>query len=128
MIEYGEPTMPTRACDLLAARAEEILGAHQQRIYVRTDRFFLLLLPMQWVATTLLALWWSPAMWDGAASSLHPHVALAFGMGGLSISLPGRRRGTTGRRCCRCRAASTRWTTSARSRPKRLKIRWCENI
>jgi hypothetical protein len=49
---------------------------------------FVYLLLAQWAAAVGAALWLSPQTWDGARSSIHPHVWWAVAMGGLAYSLP----------------------------------------
>jgi two-component system sensor histidine kinase/response regulator len=72
----------------LEARGNEILREHQLRIYRRTDRMFAILLVVQWVATIVAALGLTSRSWDGANSSLHPHVVLAIAFGGVVCALP----------------------------------------
>ncbi|MEX0716969.1 MAG: ATP-binding protein [Planctomycetaceae bacterium] len=72
----------------LAARAETLLEAHQQRIYRRTDRMFAVLMLLQWAAAIIGAVWLSPRTWTGSASSVHPHVWLAVFFGGALCALP----------------------------------------
>jgi signal transduction histidine kinase len=70
------------------ARADELLREHQHRLYVRTDRMFVVLLIFQWVAGILAALWISPRAWVEASSHIHPHVWAAVVLAGVLNSLP----------------------------------------
>src|SRR5947209_1509704 len=72
----------------LAARTDAILRSRQQEIYRRMDRMFALLMPLQWAAAVIGALWLSPRAWSGAQSSVHPHVWMAVFLGGALCSLP----------------------------------------
>ncbi len=72
----------------IAAREDAFLSNHQQQIYRRTDRMFAVLMPLQWLAAVAGAFWLSPRTWDGAHSSVHPHVWLAIFFGGGLCSLP----------------------------------------
>src|SRR5690349_18337844 len=54
----------------------------------RTDRMFAVLMGMQWAAAIAMACIVSPRSWDGARSSVHPHVWTAIILGGLLSSFP----------------------------------------
>jgi PAS domain S-box-containing protein len=68
---------------LPARSAEQIFASSLRQLCVDTDRVFALLMPVQWLIGIALALWLSPRTWDGAASSVHPHVWSAAVLGGL---------------------------------------------
>ncbi|MCM3873941.1 MAG: response regulator [Pyrinomonadaceae bacterium] len=68
--------------------AKQQLREHQQTIYVRTDRMFVKLMVLQWVAGVILASWISPRSWVGAESQTHPHVWAALFLGGAITLLP----------------------------------------
>ena len=70
------------------ARVHELVTGFRAVIYRRTDQMFAGLLLFQWLAMIALALWVSPLTWAGSASSTHPHVWAAVGLGGLVASLP----------------------------------------
>ena len=72
----------------VSARAAELNAAHQDEICRRTDRLFVWLMGLQWVAGLLAALWISPRTWSGAMSQAHLHVWAAFALGGAICSLP----------------------------------------
>jgi PAS domain S-box-containing protein len=69
------------------ARAGRLFETHRLALYRRTDRLFAALMPFQWLAAVLAALWISPRTWAGAASSTHPHVWAAVLLGG-AITFP----------------------------------------
>jgi two-component system, sensor histidine kinase and response regulator len=69
-------------------RAEELLEAHQNRIYAQTSRLFAILMTVQWVAGIAAALWISPRTWAGTASSIHIHLWAALFLGGGITALP----------------------------------------
>jgi CheY-like chemotaxis protein len=69
-------------------RTDELFREHQQRIYIRTDRMFAVLLVFQWVAGIAAAVWISPRAWVVAESHVHPHVWAAVALAGLINSLP----------------------------------------
>jgi hypothetical protein len=77
-----------RECDRLAARADEIFCDFQQGIYRRTDRLSAMLLAVEWLVLVAIALCRSPYTWDGAQASIHPHVLMAIGIGGIVCGLP----------------------------------------
>jgi two-component system sensor histidine kinase/response regulator len=70
------------------ARVEELAQQSRTAVWRRTDRVFVGLLLVQWVAGIGLALWVSPLTWAGAESRTHPHVWTALFLGLAIISLP----------------------------------------
>lgn len=72
----------------LETRASEIFRANEGRVHRRTDRLILRLLFLEWAACVALAVFVTPLTWAGRQASLHPHLALAIGMGGLLTVLP----------------------------------------
>ncbi|MEX0676924.1 MAG: response regulator [Pirellulales bacterium] len=72
----------------VGARADELFREHQHRLFVRTDRMFVILLLFQWVAGVGAAIWISPRAWEGASSYVHPHVWTAIVLAGILNSLP----------------------------------------
>jgi two-component system sensor histidine kinase/response regulator len=71
---------------LESARADELFRAHQERVYKKTDRVFVQLMTVQWLAGILFALWVSPRAWAGPSSQIHVHVwAAVFLGGGITI-------------------------------------------
>jgi signal transduction histidine kinase len=79
---------PIAAPISVSARTDELMLAHQQKIWIGTDRLFAGLLFSQWLAGIALAIWRSPRTWAGATSSVHPHVWAAVFLGGLIIAAP----------------------------------------
>jgi two-component system sensor histidine kinase/response regulator len=81
----------------VARRAEQIYREELLRIARETDRRFLWLMLLQWLAIALAAIWISPKAWAGAQSRVHLHVWEAIFFGGaitlppvfLAIRLPG---------------------------------------
>ena len=67
-------------------RATVLFQAHQQAIYQRTDRMFVVLLGIQWLTGIVFALSISPRVWYGTVSQTHLHVWAALFLGG-GISL-----------------------------------------
>ena len=68
--------------------AEELYRAHEQSIFVQTDRLFAGLMVVQWLAGIAAALWISPRTWSGTTSAPHLHVWAAVYLGGLITLLP----------------------------------------
>lgn len=68
---------------VLAIRQERLLGQHRS-----TDRMFVVLLWVQWIAGTLAAVFLSPLTWIGTVSHPHVHVLAAFILGGLLTLFP----------------------------------------
>src|SRR4051794_29673990 len=74
--------------DGVTERAEELTLEHQGQIYEQTSRAFAKLMPVQWVAGILAAVWISPRTWLGQSSGVHPHVILAVLLGGVITAFP----------------------------------------
>lgn len=72
----------------VAARAGELLLRHQRHNWKRIDHLFAGLLACEWLAGILLALCRTPRTWDGASSSIHPHLLSAVLYGGAIVALP----------------------------------------
>ena len=72
----------------LAQRTDELYQQHKQRIYVRTDQMFAVLIVVQWLACIGAALWLSPRTWSGLQSQVHIHVWAAIILGGVITALP----------------------------------------
>src|SRR4051812_19057101 len=70
------------------ARADELLLAHREAIFRRTDRLFAVLLVVQWVAGIIAALVVAPRSWEGVISRTHVHVYAAVYLGGLITVFP----------------------------------------
>jgi signal transduction histidine kinase/CheY-like chemotaxis protein/HPt (histidine-containing phosphotransfer) domain-containing protein len=68
----------------LSPRAAEIYARDNEAVILRTDRFFAVLLVLQWLVTVVIALTVSPLAWSGLDSQVHPHVWAAV-FGGLAV-------------------------------------------
>jgi two-component system, sensor histidine kinase and response regulator len=83
----------------LSQLAEKHFERHCQQVWRRTDRMFIGLLVVQWLAGIGVALWITPLTWIGATSSVHIHVLASIFLGSaiavLPISLAIIRPGTT---------------------------------
>jgi PAS domain S-box-containing protein len=65
-----------------------LYAEYRQEVCQRTDRMFLWLLLLQWLAGIVTALWSAPSGWDGKLADLPPLVLKAFLLGGAITSLP----------------------------------------
>jgi PAS domain S-box-containing protein len=65
-----------------------LYAEYRQEVCQRTDRMFLWLLLLQWLAGIVTALWSTPEVWNGSLSHLPPLVTKAFLLGGVITSLP----------------------------------------
>jgi signal transduction histidine kinase len=72
----------------IAVLAAARFGEQTRQSREQTDRLFLVLMPVQWLAGVALAWWVSPRTWDGLSSRLHPHVWAGVLLGGLFSLLP----------------------------------------
>lgn len=79
-------SLPFTAVDQTAhsqSRAKQLFDDHFQKLHVRIDRMFVVLMNVQWVFAIFIVLWLSPFTWNGAERQLHPHVWLAVLLGGI---------------------------------------------
>jgi len=83
-------TLPTSVAAESTKRltADELYTAYEDTVYRRTDRFFFVLMAVQWLVGILFAAVVSPRAWSGAISSVHPHIYAAIGLGGLFCFFP----------------------------------------
>lgn len=69
-------------------RLGELFEENFRQIHQRAGRIMLWLLGVQYPAVVLVALCLTPWTWSGAERSVHPHVWLAAGLGGLITAFP----------------------------------------
>ena len=74
--------------DSLASRAEALFLGQRAEAARQTDRLFVRLLSLQWVAAVAVAFWLSPRVWRGMESSTHIHVYASVLLGGLITLVP----------------------------------------
>src|SRR3954471_18287998 len=74
--------------EALVRSADELFVEDRQRIYHQTDRLFAGLMVFQWIAGIFAACFLSPRSWNGASSSVHPHVWAAVVLGALTNLFP----------------------------------------
>src|SRR2546423_12046019 len=74
--------------DSLVRSADELFIEDRQRIFQQTDRLFAGLMVFQWFAGIAAACFISPRAWEGASSSIHPHVWAAVVLGALTNLFP----------------------------------------
>jgi len=70
------------------AEVERLFHATHNRVCRRTDRLIALIMALQWPGAIIAAFLVSPTTWNGATSSVHPHVIAAIYLGGLITILP----------------------------------------
>ena len=58
------------------------------QLHCWTDRLFAILILLQWVAGFLLAVFYFPRTWNGAASEIHPHFWAVVIFGGIITVFP----------------------------------------
>ena len=69
-------------------RVAQLYTEQARAIGARANRFFMVLLALEWIACVVCALWLSPLTWTGLSSATHPHVPLAIFLGGTVAALP----------------------------------------
>ncbi|RKH12252.1 chemotaxis protein [Corallococcus sp. CA053C] len=72
----------------VAERSRQLFDAQCLSLSMRTDRTFLVLMVLQWLAGILAAVFVSPRAWVGLQSAVHFHVWAAVGLGLLFGGLP----------------------------------------
>ena len=60
-----------------------MLDIQRQRLQVRADHTFALLMGLQWLAAVGVAAWVSPYTWKGPVPFIHNHLWAALLLGGL---------------------------------------------
>ena len=74
--------------EALVRIAGERLEAHVDSVRRDADRLFAWLIGAEWVFAILIAAVFSPYGWEGKVRTVHAHVSIAIGLGGLIASLP----------------------------------------
>ena len=72
----------------ISTRADELFDAQLHKLHCQTDRIFLVLMVLQWLAAIVVACWVSPYSWSGTERYIHYHVWTALILGGAISSLP----------------------------------------
>jgi PAS domain S-box-containing protein len=65
-----------------------LYAEYRQEVCQRTDRMFLWLLPLQWLAAIVTALWSTPDVWSGGFTHLIAHDGHVLTIRELVVSLP----------------------------------------
>jgi PAS domain S-box-containing protein len=65
-----------------------LFAEYRQEVCQRTDRMFLWLLLLQWLAGIVTAVWSTPVVWNGSLTHLPPLVWKAFLLGGAFTAFP----------------------------------------
>src|SRR5688572_2876469 len=71
-----------------AAPIERLFESYEGQVHARANQLFKWLLPLQWLFAIGVATFWSPLAWEGAASTVHPHLLGALGLGLLLVVPP----------------------------------------
>ncbi|RKH42817.1 methyl-accepting chemotaxis protein [Corallococcus sicarius] len=72
----------------VAERSRQLFDEQYLSLNRRTDRTFLVLMVLQWLAGIMAAVFLSPRAWAGLQSAVHHHVWAAVGLGLLFGGLP----------------------------------------
>src|SRR5882724_4495102 len=70
------------------SRTDEFFKEHRQAVFTGTDRPFLVVLPIQWLAGITAAYWISPKAWAGQIGHAQPHILAALFLGGAISVFP----------------------------------------
>lgn len=74
--------------ELLLKRTNELYVVASDRLHKSTDRMFLVLMVIQWIAGVLCAYFLSPLTWAGSSYQMHDHLYAAIFLGGLISAMP----------------------------------------
>jgi hypothetical protein len=74
--------------ETVSRRAGLLFDEYRHSIFCRTDRLFMVLMSVQWVAAVAAALWITPRTWAGQYSHVHIHVWAAIFLGGAITIFP----------------------------------------
>ncbi|MFK7994995.1 MAG: methyl-accepting chemotaxis protein [Granulosicoccus sp.] len=72
----------------VSENAEELYKQKRQIYHAKIDKLFIVLFCIQWPAAIALAFFMTPTTWAGSTSSIHQHVYMAVGLGGLATLFP----------------------------------------
>ena len=72
----------------IAARTDQLVHEHKQKVYCQTDRLMAGLMAVQWLFGLIAAEWISPRTWSGLQSSPNIHIWAAAVIGGLLSAVP----------------------------------------
>jgi len=86
-LSLWKPQKP-KPTETLPAGAKKIYEESKQKLYIRTDRMFVVLTIVQWLFGILCALVISPRTWLGSSSEIHIHLWASFFLGTLIAILP----------------------------------------
>ena len=84
----ADAPLSSGATPALDAAGLKLFREHQRAIYRRTDRMFVHLMWVQWLAGIAFALIVAPRTWVGSTSETHVHVWAAVLLGGIISALP----------------------------------------
>src|SRR5262249_52848622 len=68
--------------------SRELFAEDERALCRRANQFFVVLLGLEWIVCVALALWMTPVTWSGLSSKVHPHVPIAFFLGGATAAFP----------------------------------------
>lgn len=80
--------MPEKLIGQIDDRAKQLFRSFLNANSVHTNGLFTQLFVFQWIVGVITALTLSPYTWNGAASSIHPHVVEAVVLGGFVALMP----------------------------------------
>jgi PAS domain S-box-containing protein len=80
--------VPSNVEPRTALRATLIFRRQFRQVAANTDRMFAVLMALQWLAGIIIASLVSPRTWNGANSSVHPHLFEAVFVGGALSLVP----------------------------------------
>ena len=69
-------------------RAESLFNEHRKKLYLQTDKLFVVLLLIEWVVAIIASLVITPLAWEGSKHYLHIHVIMAVVAGGALSLFP----------------------------------------
>jgi two-component system sensor histidine kinase/response regulator len=82
------PALPADERTQSESRVGEILAADYQRLCADTDRWFALLLLVQWLLAIVIARYATPLTWSADVAAVNPHLWAALVLGGIVTGVP----------------------------------------
>lgn len=84
----GVPACPACLVPEFTVSAEALFRNEELRLRLRTEKHFFWMFFVQWIAGIIVCGWVSPLAWEGTRASMHDHLVIAVGLGGLLVGPP----------------------------------------
>ncbi|MBV8901632.1 MAG: hypothetical protein JOY92_16150 [Verrucomicrobia bacterium] len=82
------PACPACLVPEFTASAEGLFRNEELRLRIHAEKHFFWMFFVQWVAGIIVCGWVSPLAWEGSRASMHDHLLVPVGLGGLLMGAP----------------------------------------